>query len=102
MPNVLLEGLASKIPIISTNCQSGPDEILENNKYGSLIKVNDVDELSKKILEIMQNYELAKLKAEEGSIVTLYDLIMVVDNGKISLGKSLNVHFSVLIIILFV
>ena len=66
MPNVLLEGLASKIPIISTNCQSGPDEILENNKYGSLIKVNDVDELSKKILEIMQNYELAKLKAEEG------------------------------------
>ncbi len=66
MPNVLLEGLACKIPIISTNCQSGPEEILENNKYGYLIKVNDVDELSKKIIEVMQNYENAKRKADDG------------------------------------
>ena len=41
-------------------------------------------------VENEQKLLVDKLKAEEGSIVTLNDLIMVVDNGKISLGKSLD------------
>ena len=41
-------------------------------------------------VENEQKLLVDKLKAEEGSIVTLDDLIMVVDNGKISLGKSLD------------
>ena len=39
LPNVLIECIQFKIPIISTNCLSGPSEILANGKYGSLVKV---------------------------------------------------------------
>lgn len=49
---VLAEALALKKPIISTNCKSGPNEILtgENKKY--LVKVNDIDDISKKLQEV--------------------------------------------------
>jgi len=51
LPNVLLECLALKIPIISTNCPTGPYEILNNNKYGTLFRVGDYEELSRLILK---------------------------------------------------
>ena len=40
-PNVLLEALSFGLPIVSTQCQSGPAEILELGKYGVLTKVGD-------------------------------------------------------------
>ena len=51
LPNVLLECLVLKIPIISTNCPTGPYEILNGNKYGSLFKVNNHKELLKLIVK---------------------------------------------------
>lgn len=39
--NVLVEALVLRIPIVSTNCPSGPDEILEHGKYGRLVPVGD-------------------------------------------------------------
>lgn len=41
LPNVLIEALALNIPIVSTNCPSGPKEILANGKYGHLVPVGD-------------------------------------------------------------
>ena len=40
-PNVILEALCLKMKIVSTNCNFGPSEILENGKYGTLVNVND-------------------------------------------------------------
>lgn len=39
--NVLVEALNHGLSIISTNCESGPSEILENGKYGLLVDVDD-------------------------------------------------------------
>ncbi len=48
-PNVLVEAAQYDIPIISTNCNSGPREILLNGKAGELVKIRDHFMLTKKI-----------------------------------------------------
>ena len=49
LPNVLIEALALKKFVISTNCPTGPKEILLNGKAGLLVNVDDYIDLSKKI-----------------------------------------------------
>ena len=46
LPNILLEAQYLKKYIISTNCPTGPKEILLNGKAGNLIKVGDYKNLS--------------------------------------------------------
>ena len=41
--NVLVEALESEIPIVSTDCFSGPSEILEEGAHGILVSVADED-----------------------------------------------------------
>ena len=47
LPNVLLEALVLKKFIISSDCPTGPREILMNGKGGLLFKTNDHRDLSK-------------------------------------------------------
>ena len=56
LPNVLLEAQSLKKYIISTNCPTGPREILENGKIGDLIKIGD----HKKLSYILENFRLNK------------------------------------------
>ena len=55
LPNVLLEAQFLKKYIISTNCPTGPREILLGGKAGDLIKVNNSKNLKKKIIEYYKN-----------------------------------------------
>ena len=55
LPNVLLEAQALKTYIISTNCPTGPREILLNGKAGSLFKVGDYKSLSNLIISFFKN-----------------------------------------------
>jgi len=51
--NVLVEAMASGLPVISTDCPSGPAEILENGKYGILTKVENKKELAKAMINML-------------------------------------------------
>ena len=66
LPNVLLESLALKTPIISTDCPTGPKEILKNGKLGTLFRVNDYIALSKLILKYYKNKNFFLKKADMG------------------------------------
>lgn len=50
--NVIVEALYCGLPIVSTNCPSGPSEILENGKYGKLVFVGDVKAFSEAVYEV--------------------------------------------------
>jgi glycosyltransferase involved in cell wall biosynthesis len=51
--NVIVEALAAQIPVVATNCRSGPAEILEGGRYGRLVPVGDPVALSQAIEEIL-------------------------------------------------
>jgi len=65
MPNVILESLSYKCPVISANCESGPREILKNGKYGYLVPINKPELLARKIKFTLNNYKKAKSKANK-------------------------------------
>lgn len=49
MPNALIEALALGATIVSTDCRSGPKEVLDYGRHGRLVPVSDVDALSREI-----------------------------------------------------
>jgi glycosyltransferase involved in cell wall biosynthesis len=63
-PNALLEAMALGCPVIATDCEAGPAEILGRPtdcktdtlvpaKYGILVRVNSIDDLAKAMLMMM-------------------------------------------------
>ena len=66
LPNVLLESQVLKKFIISSDCPTGPKEILLNGKAGFLFNVGDHTELSNLILNYSKNKKLLSKKISIG------------------------------------
>ena len=62
--NVLIDAINYDLPIITTNCKSGPNEIIDYGKGGFLIPIRNPKLLSKKILFCIKNYKLAQKKSQ--------------------------------------
>lgn len=54
-PNVLKESLALGLPVVSTDCPSGPREILQNGKFGHLVPVQDAQALAVALEQTLDN-----------------------------------------------
>jgi glycosyltransferase involved in cell wall biosynthesis len=68
---VVIEALACGCPVVSTDCPSGPAEILEGGRYGALVPVGDVEAMAKAIhaaLDGTHDPELLKTRAAEFSL----------------------------------
>lgn len=81
--NVLVEAMACGCPVASTDCPSGPSEILENGKYGPLVPVRDDAALAEAIANLMENPsdpELLRRRAEHfqvGRSLDIYEQLLV-------------------------
>ncbi len=66
LPNVLLEAMACGVPVVSTDCLTGPSEIITNGKNGILVPVSDEKELTEAVLTLLKDEGLRRRFSIEG------------------------------------
>lgn len=94
-PNILLEAIASGSRVVATRCPSGPDEILEEGRYGVLVKSDCVDSLADGMLAALNKetvFDSGMLKARQYSapyIAGLYEQIFTNENERRDIQEGL-------------
>lgn len=76
LPTVLVEALRCGVPVIATDCPSGPREILADGRFGALVPVGDVGALAL-AMEAVIDGRVARAPDESWSP---YELRAVVDD----------------------
>ena len=79
LPTVLIEALECGVPIVSTDCPSGPAEILEDGRYGRLVPVGDADALAVGMIKCMNEVsdrEALMNRAKDFSVERISDLYL--------------------------
>jgi glycosyltransferase involved in cell wall biosynthesis len=82
LPNVLVEAMMCGCTPVSTNCPTGPREVLQNGKYGYLVPVSDFSALAAGIAKAIDHPISSSL---------LLDAVKPFGSGQI-----LNKHFNML------
>jgi len=80
LPNVIVEAMACGTPVVSTDCKSGPNEIIEDGRNGFLVPIGDYHALAEKMLELINNTDLREKISEEGRMTA----------QNFSIGKSIK------------
>ena len=85
-PNALIEAMHFGLACVSTDCPTGPSELIKDGENGYLIPMNDVKEMSKKLTDLMENHSkiedfgkksvLAVQQYEEENVVSQWKSII--------------------------
>lgn len=60
-PNVLVEAMVCNCPVISTDCKSGPNEIIEDGKSGILVPVGNIEKIAEAIEKVIADSPFSKM-----------------------------------------
>ncbi|MEZ6124449.1 MAG: glycosyltransferase [Planctomycetaceae bacterium] len=80
MPNVLLESLICGTPVVSADCPSGPRELLQDERFGTLCPINDSTALATAIRQVLTSSDLGKAQVTKAAawIQEQYDVHVIV------------------------
>ena len=78
--NVLLDAINYDTPCISTDCPSGPKEILLNGNGGYLVKTKSFNKLANKMIYCVKNYKKSLLK--NSTAKTKLNRFLIVNNSE--------------------
>jgi GalNAc-alpha-(1->4)-GalNAc-alpha-(1->3)-diNAcBac-PP-undecaprenol alpha-1,4-N-acetyl-D-galactosaminyltransferase len=88
-PNVLLEALASGLPIVATDCPSGPREILRDGEFGLLVPCENPQALADALRRVATDVDLRQRLSGIGSRATAaYEFGRVVDGWEAVLSTK--------------
>lgn len=88
-PNVLCEAMAVGLPVISTNCPSGPDEIIIDGENGLLVPVGNAQALAKAILKLGEDEEARiAMGAEAQAVVGRFSLDSILEAWEQVLART--------------
>ncbi|MCM8786232.1 MAG: glycosyltransferase [Candidatus Omnitrophica bacterium] len=96
MPNLIIEGMTCKKPVICTKIGGGK-EIIKDGENGFLVDPDDEEEIKEKILFLLKNDEKCKIMGEKGynfakKTFSLKNMVENYQNLYIKLlGKGINV-----------
>jgi glycosyltransferase involved in cell wall biosynthesis len=63
MPNALVEAILCGTPVVSTDCRSGPREILGEGRFGALVPPDDPQALANALEGAVRNLEAFRVRA---------------------------------------
>ena len=91
-PNSVMEALSIGLPVISTDCDFGPSELIESGINGILVKTNDVNEMAD-AMNLIATDEIFRSKISENAVNTRrkYD-VEIIGNEWLNLIDSLGAN----------
>jgi glycosyltransferase involved in cell wall biosynthesis len=75
--NVIVEALAAGVPVVATDCDSGPAEILTDPRYGQLVPVGDIQAMAEAIVQTLERLPIKRdalrIRAEDFALDPILD-----------------------------
>lgn len=65
LPNSLIEAMSAGLACVSFDCETGPRDLINDGENGFLVPVHDIDLLTSRVEELMNNEELRKKFSKE-------------------------------------
>ena len=88
MPNALMEAMAIGVPCISSDCKTGPKDLIVDGKTGLLFKTSDKADLVKKMIWSLMNTNIMNEMGKEGRnfIISNFQLKSILDKFEVMIN----------------
>lgn len=70
-PNVLCEAMYAGLPCISTRCECGPAELIQDGKNGFLVNIGDIDAMADRMITLIENEDMRMSMGREATKDTM-------------------------------
>ena len=89
--NVIIEAMACGLPVISTDCPSGPGEIITSGDNGILVPNQEKDSLAKAMADLMSNPERRQeISAKAYLALSKFEIDVIVNQWEELFTKMIN------------